>query len=73
MATEIDMGRTTFGQVTIDCPGCGREATFPIHAAGPVVGVAGQSTTVLTLDMDAVAAHMLTHGQHDGEPLPIAA
>lgn len=64
---------STIGVVTIDCPGCHRRVTFPIYAAGPVEQDHGSLVMELTLDMDAVTAHLLTHGLHDGEPEPLNA
>jgi hypothetical protein len=62
----------TAGAVTIDCPICTRRVSFPTTMQTIDHGSRGVAVRV-TLDMDAVAAHLLTHGQHDGEPLTAAA
>lgn len=59
------------GDVTIDCPICHRRATFPTTLT-TIEDEHGLGLRI-QLDMDAVTAHLLTHGPHDGEPLLEAA
>lgn len=64
------------GHVTIVCPICHREVTLDLlllpelHASEDGTVMLGK----LTLDTEAVYAHLLSHGPHDGgEPMPKAA
>lgn len=64
---EVMAGGSTAGDVTIDCPICGRRVTFPTTVTAPDYGDDGIGLRI-ELDMDAVMAHLLTHGPHDGKP-----
>lgn len=64
---------TSTGSVTIDCPICGRSVTLSLTTEPPDEDSHPQCIARLVLDMNAVLAHLLTHSQHDGEPLPLAA
>ena len=63
----------TLGTITTDCPVCGQELHIPIECSGPTIGVAATISSLhvtIAADADYLVAHWLTHGPHDGEPLP---
>lgn len=64
-----------FGTYDVDCPICGRQLHIPIHCSGPSrpLTTVGQLHVTISPDMGYLEAHWLTHGPHDGMPLPIAA
>lgn len=65
----------SFGKVRLDCPICGRpfEVHFDLDTSDS--GVRGKNYCLghIAIREQDVYAHLLTHGQHDGEPLELAA
>jgi hypothetical protein len=71
----------SLGAVKIVCPVCERTTSIPFHVEGCTKRCDHEPAAPGTFclghvkpDMDAVYAHLLTHGPgDDGEPLPMAA
>lgn len=57
----------SLGTVDVACPVCGQQLHVPILLASMT------DVWCVTADPDFLSTHWLTHHQHDGEPLPVAA
>lgn len=66
---------SSLGSFSIRCPVCGRDFTIGTTSTDEGVTRNEQGRLVLTFQLNRgdIEAHFLTHGPHDGEPLPVAA
>lgn len=61
------------GNLDVQCPTCGRHVVIPVTCSGPIRQFDGRTVLAVDIDREVVRAHELTHGPHDGEPMPRAA